>query len=247
MLKFLLHIIWLLLNWVELCVFTVLLYLLSFLPKFAYQAYYFYLFRVWCKIFINALGVNLKLHQKNLYRLPNRFILVSNHPSAFEDVGVPALFNVLCLAKIEVADWWIVGRINRAVGTLFVKRESKESRHNIVFEMIKSVNEGKNIALYPEGGCKGRRLSERFNYGAFHVSLKTGVPILPVFLHYECQDDFEWQPPFTLIDKIWHMMTSKNPTANFYVYDVIDPKDFGSKQEMTQNVYQKYVELNTPA
>ena len=61
--------------------------------------------------------------------------------------------------------------------------------------MVDAVNAGQNIALYPEGGCKGRRLFHEFKSGAFEVSMRTGVPILPVFLHYEAQDDFEWQPP----------------------------------------------------
>ena len=36
----------------------------------------------------------------------------------------------------------------------------------------------------------------------FSLAARTGVPILPVFLHYEAQDDFEWQDPYTLPDKI---------------------------------------------
>ena len=205
-------------------------------PKF-----YPKLFRFWCKSFVTALGIDLKLHQKNLHPIPKQYILIANHPSAFEDIGVPALFNVYSLAKIEVKNWFVFGRISHAAGTLYVHRESKESRNAAAQKIIDQLNTGKSIALYPEGGCKGRRIFETFRYGAFDISLKTGIPILPVFLHYEAQEDFEWTEPHTLIHKIWHFLTTKNNRANYYVYDALNPNDFSSKEEFMQHTHKLYL------
>jgi 1-acyl-sn-glycerol-3-phosphate acyltransferase len=110
--------------------------------------------------------------------------------------------------------------------------------------MVEAVNAGQNICLYPEGGCKGRRLHHEFRSGAFEVSIRTGIPILPVFLHYEAQDDFEWQPPYTLPRKIWHMMTTVNNRANYYVHDPLDPKDYADKYAMRAAAYALYVGWN---
>jgi lyso-ornithine lipid O-acyltransferase len=109
---------------------------------------------------------------------------------------------------------------------------------------VSAVNAGTNIALYPEGGCTGRRLFHQFKSGAFEVSIRTGVPILPVFLHYEAQDDFEWQPPYSLPDKIRHMMSTVNNRANFYVFDPVDPKGFKDKYAMKDAVYAMYAKWN---
>lgn len=231
--------------WFELAVFTLILYLLAWLPRGARGAWYFWLFRSWCRYFVRALGVDLKLHQKNRYRLPSQYLLIANHPSAFEDIGVPALFPVYSLAKIEVADWWLVGRINRAVGTLFVKRDSPDSRRAAAKQIVDELNRGHNVALYPEGGCKGRRVFESFRYGAFDISLRTGVPIVPVFLHYESQEDFEWSPGQTLIQKMWHFMTAQNNRANYYVFDAIDPKQFADKKTYYDHVYGLYLHWQT--
>jgi 1-acyl-sn-glycerol-3-phosphate acyltransferase len=76
------------------------------------------------------------------------------------------------------------------------------------------------------------------------VSIRTGVPILPVFLHYEAQDDFEWQPPYTLPQKIWHMMTTANNRANYYVFDPLEPKDYADKHAMRDAAYAMYVQWN---
>jgi len=227
--------------WIELVIFTAVLYLLSWLPKVWLHTWYFRLFRRWCRFFVRALGVDLRLHQKNTRPLPAQYILIANHPSALEDIGIPTLFPVYSLAKEELRDWWWVGRINIAVGTLFVQRASTTSRRAAVEQLIAELKKGHNVALYPEGGCKGRRLFSSFRNGAFEVSLRTGVPILPVFLHYESQDDFEWRSPQTLPQKLWHFMASQNRQANYYVYDAIDPKSFASKEEYNQHVYNLYL------
>lgn len=242
MIQSIFRIVWRIICWVEMVLFTLLLYLLSFLPRSLLKYGYFPLFQVWCRSFVRALGVDLRVHQKNTRPLPAQYILIANHPSAFEDIGIPAVFPVHSLAKIEVQDWWLVGRISTASGTLYVHRESRESRNAAAERIDQELRSGKNIALYPEGGCKGRRIFDSFRYGAFDISLRTGIPILPVFLHYESQDDFEWRAPQTLLHKIWHMSTTRNNRVNFYVYDAFDPAQFSDKESYTAFAHKKYLE-----
>ncbi|MGZ5790241.1 MAG: lysophospholipid acyltransferase family protein, partial [Burkholderiaceae bacterium] len=226
-------------GWIDFILFTALMYVLSWLPWPGTHPVA-RMFNAWSRAFVRALDIDLRLHQKNLKHLPKRFILIANHPAAFEDIGIPALFNVVSLAKLQVQDWFIVGRISKAAGTLFVDRDDPASRHQAIQTMVDAVNAGQNIALYPEGGCKGRRLFGQFKSGAFEVSIQTGIPIVPIFLHYEAQDDFEWQPPYTLPQKIWHMMTTVNNRVNYYVYDPMDPKDYAGRHEMRDAAYAKY-------
>jgi len=230
-------------GWVDFILLCILVYLLAWLPwpgKHPVAR----LFPAWCRAFARALDVDIRVHQKHRKHLPQRYILIANHPSAFEDIGIPAVFDVVSLAKLQVQDWFIFGRIAKAAGTLFVDRDNPDSRKQVIFTMVEAVNAGQNIALYPEGGYKGRRLHTEFKSGAFEVSVRTGIPILPVFLHYEAQDDFEWQPPYGLIDKIRHFMTTVNNRANYYVYDPMDPKDYADKYAMKAAAYALYTRWN---
>lgn len=226
---------------IDFFLFTSLLYALSFLPQRVLSRFYPPLFWCWCRSFVRALNIDFRLHQKYTGTRPGQYILIANHPSAFEDIGIPALFPVHSLAKLEVRDWFILGRISKAAGTLYVKREEKDSRRAAVQQMIDELKNGKNIALYPEGGCKGRRLYRTFHHGAFKVSLATGVPILPVFLHYEAQEDFEWKPGETLLDKIRDFITIVNNRANCYVFDPIYPAGFKDAKEYAQFAYGLYL------
>lgn len=241
MIAFVARVVWLAWCWLELIVITAVLYLLSFLPPILLRPWYAKVFRFWCWLFVKALGVDLRLHQKNTAPLPKHYILIANHPSAFEDVGVPSLFPVYSLAKEQVKGWWFAGRINIAAGTMFVHREDPASRKAATVTLETEVRKGHNIALYPEGGCFGRRIYSKFRYGAFKVSMQTGVPILPVFLHYESQDDFEWRNPQTLPQKFWHFLTTRNNRANYYVHDAIDPRQFSTTEEYNLHVYNLYL------
>lgn len=220
---------------------TVASYLLSYLPSRWVSSFYPQLFRVWCRSFVRALGVELYLHQKNRRPLPGRYLLVANHPSAFEDIGIPALFPVYSLAKIEVRDWWVVGRISRAAGTLYVHREERASRREAFDQVTAALTSGKSVAIYPEGGCKGRRIFETFRYGPFEIAMRTSTPVLPVFLHYESQDDFEWGPGQLLPEKIWHILRSRNKRVNYYVYDAINPDEFADQEELMGYVHDLYL------
>src|SRR5258708_39778134 len=143
------------LGWIDFIAFTTLMYLLSWLPWSGRHPVE-RMFNAWCRSFVRALDVDLRLHQKNRARLPGRFILIANHPAAFEDIGIPALFDVVSLAKRQVPDRVIVGRISKAAGTLYVDRDDPASRHPAIDAMVGALQAGKNIALHPESRREGR-------------------------------------------------------------------------------------------
>jgi len=239
MIRSIVRVLWLLLGWLELTLFTLLLYLLSFLPEGWLGHWYRRLFQIWSRTWVHALGVNLRLHHKNIRPLPGRFILVANHPSAFEDIGIPSTFDVDSLAKKGVRTWWFVGRISAAAGTIFVDRESRESRAAATDTIEQRLKAGRSIALYPEGGIKGPRLQPEFRHGAFDISLRTGIPIVPVYLHYEALHDFHWGP-HSLLENMHNIMRADNNQANYYLFDAIDPGLFHDKVEYCNHVYRLF-------
>ena len=220
---------------------SLVLYVLSHLPRVFSGRYYHFLSRFWCKIFVRALDVNLKLIHNNKQPLPKQYILVANHPSALEDFAVPALFDIYPLAKAGVRDWVVLGRISDYAGTIYVERESASSRHAALQSLLDAVKAGKNIVIFPEGGCKGSRIYEKFHTGAFDISLQTGIPILPVFLHYIDQKAFEWKGQ-SLVQKLWQIFKSNNNLVNYYVYDAISPATYADKESFANQVHSKYLE-----
>lgn len=238
---YLITFIWRVLTLVDFIVITAIAWLLTLLPGHGIGKHYVGLFRIWCRSFTQMLGTKIRVHQHYSAGLPQQYILIANHPSAFEDIGIPAVFPVTSLAKAEVQYWPILGRISSAAGTLYVKREEKESRQAALASMVDFLATGQNLAIYPEGGCKGRRLYERFLRGAFAASVTTGVPILPVFIHYEAQESFEWAGQ-TLPKKILELATSPNKQVNFHVFEPLKPENYLSEEAMRDATYALYQE-----
>lgn len=227
--------------WLTLVCLSIVLYLLSHLPRFFSGRYYHYLSRSWCQLFIRSLDVDLKLKHKNTQPLPEQYILIANHPSALEDFGIPALFDVYPLAKEGVRHWFVLGRISDYAGTIYVKRESARSRHAALQSLVDAVNRGKNIIIFPEGGCKGRSIYHEFHTGAFDISLQTGIPVLPVFLQYVDQDSFEWKNE-SLAKKLWQIFMADDNRVNYYVHDAIHPDRFSDKEHYAKHVHSLYLE-----
>lgn len=234
---------YLLILWLDLAIYTVLMTIVSFLPRFITQRYLGWLFQHWCQVFVRAFNVSLRVHQRYRDKLPKQAIYIANHPSAFEDIGMPAIIRARFLAKYEVKNWWIVGRIATACGSIYVKREEKSSREQAGRELLDVLKGGDSIALYPEGGCMGRRIHTPFRHGVFRISMDSGVPIVPVFLHYEAQADFEWGKDEHLLLKMWRMLTAANHVVQYHIYDPIDPAQFSSVEHYCQHVEDFYKHL----
>jgi len=224
----------------DLAALSLLMFLLAYVPGDLVHSYYRRLFRYWCKVFVIALDIDLRLQQHFQGPLPDTYILIANHPSIFEDIGIPALFDTYPVAKEEVRDWFIGGHIAEAAGALFVQRDSPESRKAVSQSIIDALQQGKNVALFPEGGCKGKRIHE-FRWGIFEISLQSGIPIVPAFLHYEAQDEFEWKDGVTAPQKVWQLLNLTNNRANYHVFDAFDPADFDDKASYCEHVHQQYL------
>jgi len=227
--------------WLFILALSVILYLLSHLPRAFSGRYYHFLARFWCRVFIRGLDVDLRLVHKNKQPLPEQYILIANHPSALEDFGVPALFDIYPLAKVGVRDWVVLGRISDYAGTIYVTRDSASSRHAAKQALADEVKAGKNIVIFPEGGCKGSRIYEKFQTGAFDISLQTGIPVLPVFLQYIDQKTFEWTGE-SLVKKLWQIFKTNNNRVNYYVHDAISPEGFSDKESYAEHVHSLYLE-----
>jgi len=227
--------------WLFLIALSVFLYVLSHMPRPLSGRYYHFLSRYWCRVFVKALDTDLRLVHKNQQPLPEQYILIANHPSALEDFAIPALFDVYPLAKAGVRDWVVLGRISDYAGTVYVERGSASSRHAAKQALADAVQSGKNIVIFPEGGCKGSRIYEKFQTGAFDISIQTGIPVLPVFLQYIDQQTFEWTDE-SLLKKLWQIFKTDNNRVNYYVFDAISADRFSDRNEYTKHVHALYLE-----
>ncbi len=223
---------------VDLILIVLLAFVSSFLPMAISKYFMHALFQKMCRAFVRFFGIELHIHHNYTGELPKHYILIANHPSGADIVIANALFKVYPLAKEEIKQWWFLGRISKAAGIAFVKREDRESRHAAKENLLTYVSMGKNLLIYPEGGCFGKHLRP-FKYGAFDIAMASKLPILPIYFCYEAENSFEWGD-YGLIRHIIYLLTAPNKHAHCYIFPPVESKDFTDAQAFAEHLHCQY-------
>jgi 1-acyl-sn-glycerol-3-phosphate acyltransferase len=131
--------------------------------------------------------MNFQLQVQGRPHIARKLILVGNHVSYLDIVVLMALFpEVVFLAKADIKNWPLIGWAARRIGTLFVHRESKDSRQKTKTKIIHSFKHAKGtlqLAVFPSGTTQ---LNEEkpWRHGVFEIAKETGTPIQPFCISY---------------------------------------------------------------
>jgi lyso-ornithine lipid O-acyltransferase len=143
--------------------------------------------RLWARRSLRVLGVEIE----RTGNLPNNgpCIIAGNHRSYLDPIVALKEIEAFPVAKAEVGSWPIIGYAARSTGIMYVKRDSRDSRAATLDEMEKTLKEGHSVLVYPEGTTHTDPVTRRFKPGAFRLAAALGVPIVPVVIEYENEED----------------------------------------------------------
>ncbi len=160
--------------------------------------------RSWgCRQVLRFSGWRLRCH-RDLRHFDGPRIFVSNHTSVLDIVVGLALIRdeVHYVGKAELADIPLFGIYFKNMD-IPVKREGFEGRKKMMARAEEDLREGKHVFIFPEGttSVASPKLL-KFKKGAFVLSKKLGIPIVPItfvdnwhLFHY---DHPEWRRPGVL-------------------------------------------------
>jgi 1-acyl-sn-glycerol-3-phosphate acyltransferase len=111
-------------------------------------------------------------------------LVIANHRSAI-DIGVLlATVGGTMVSRSDLADWPVVGRAARAVGTVFVDRSDAKSGAATIRSIERELEHGRTIVLFPEGTTFDGDEVRPFFGGAFIAAVRAEAELLPVGLAY---------------------------------------------------------------
>jgi 1-acyl-sn-glycerol-3-phosphate acyltransferase len=111
-------------------------------------------------------------------------IFIANHRSALDIPLLLSLVEAHCISRGDLANWPIIGRGARAVGTLFVDRSSRRSGAAVLKEVAHAVENGEGVAMFPEGTSYAGDEVRPFRNGAFNAARRSNAQIVPIGLAY---------------------------------------------------------------
>ena len=138
----------------------------------------------WAQQFLRSCKVRVEF-KGNPKNIPEKVLVVSNHIS-YMDIPLIMSFlpNNCFVSKAEVRKWPIIGPATEKAGTLFVYRNSPESRQKALESMKKAaLIDNKRIVIFPSG-TTSIKATKQWKKGMFSLAAQTGIPILPLRILY---------------------------------------------------------------
>ena len=124
-------------------------------------------------------GVPFNVHNEVNEQFEKGSIIICNHQSMLDPIYILSLSpRILVMAGDRV---WR----NRFVRTMFkVSRfmNARSSVENIEQQVAQAVADGYSVVIFPEG-LRSNEGIKRFHKGAFYLSRKLGVDLLPMYIH----------------------------------------------------------------
>lgn len=153
-------------------------------------------------LILHLCGVELNCKIPRSERLTkDRIVIVANHVSYLDVLILCSLRPCIFLAKREISTWPIFGWIARALGCIFVERESLMGRAQALKKCLTAA-QSSTVALFPEGTTTSARLPELTSWARGHAWIaqrSNADSILCLGLIYENQDDCAWTDDMSLI------------------------------------------------
>lgn len=138
--------------------------------------------RVWAPGLIGGAGARFAVEGADAIDWSKPRMLVANHQSVidicalFRAVPVPLRF----VLKAEMARVPFVGRYARAMGMVFIERDSRRAGAKLLREAVALLHDGATLCVFPEGTRSRDGRVGPFKGGAFQTAIDAGVEVLPV-------------------------------------------------------------------
>jgi 1-acyl-sn-glycerol-3-phosphate acyltransferase len=183
-----------------------------------------------------AFGVRLRVRGDLAVTKGRGAFVVVNHISWLDAVGVNALRPMRSVAKKEIGDWPVIGKLTAAAGTVFLDREGLRALPGTVSELATALRGGAVVTANPEGttGC-GAALGQ-FRPALFQAALDAGVPVRPIALRFLVDDEVTPAPSFigedSLIDSVRRVARLRGLVLELIELDEIAPGTVENRRDL---------------
>lgn len=111
-------------------------------------------------------------------------VVMGNHRSYLDAVVLQTSFPVVFVAKHEAKAWPIIGWGASLIGTIWVKRDKKESRKATRIAVKDRFDNGYGVIIFPEGTTNKNPELLPYKKGIFYSCAENGFQIAPVAIEY---------------------------------------------------------------
>ncbi|MBT5147648.1 MAG: 1-acyl-sn-glycerol-3-phosphate acyltransferase [Flavobacteriales bacterium] len=167
----------------------------------ARQKYAHKLFNIFLKVTHVIMGIRIHWSGKSP-KEPS--VVMGNHRSYLDAVVLPTSFPVVFVGKQEAKAWPIIGWGASVLGTIWVKRDNKESRKATRIAVKERFDNGYGVIIFPEGTTNKNPELLPYRKGIFYLCAENGFQIAPVAIEYR-DPDISWVSGWFITHTLRHL------------------------------------------
>ena len=139
--------------------------------------------RRWCERLLELMNIESRVHGTIDARRGN-LLIVANHISWLDIFVLNAQHASLFVAKSELADWPVAGRLIRGAGTLFIERARRRDTERVNRSAADALKAGDAIVVFPEGTTTDGSTVLKFHGSLLQPVVDAEGHVLPVAIRY---------------------------------------------------------------
>jgi 1-acyl-sn-glycerol-3-phosphate acyltransferase len=105
------------------------------------------------------------------------FLLVSNHLSYIDVIALSSLVDCTYVARGDVADWPVIGRLCQGMEILFVDRTRRRDVRRVGACIDRALADGEGVVLFPEGTSTPGAAVGSFKPSLLEPAAKRRIPV----------------------------------------------------------------------
>jgi len=206
------------------------------------------IFRTWARTFVRI--SRMKIEIVGTPPAPP-FFLVCNHLSYTDVPALRAVVEGVFVAKGEIEGWFLAGKICRDMGTVFINRQNRRDIPRAGTEIIKRLEQGEGVIVFPEGtSTKGETILP-FNSSFLEFAAQKNLPVSYASLTYTTPNDapkasetVSWWDEKTFAEHLWYLFQAREYKAIINFGD--EPVENNNRKELARILREKVNENFIP-
>jgi 1-acyl-sn-glycerol-3-phosphate acyltransferase len=195
--------------------------------------------RQWFRVLLRAFGARIDVRGPARFQeTPGRGVLVvSNHVSWLDELAIDGVQPIRMVAKRDIRDWPVLGRVITAARTVYLDRERLSLLPGTVAELAGALREGAAVGIHAEGTTWCGLASGGYRPALFQSAIDAGVPVRPVVLRYRLADgtpttSAAFVGADTLLDSVRRVVRLRGLVVEVHVLDEIAPGRAETRREL---------------
>ena len=137
-----------------------------------------------CKAMLQILRIKVIIKNKEIFESEKNWYIMGNHMSYIDILMLLANFRTLFITSKEMGAKPVLGQICFFGGSFFVERRKITNLGEEIPRISRTLGEGLNITLFPEGRCSNGQGLLPFRSALIEAAVSSGVNVLPLCIMY---------------------------------------------------------------